>query len=70
MSMHLSPFDDLDSDTLSNREPPARRIGVVLSILFLASVGTAATLTSAHTGGSAQADARIAVTALPSATAR
>lgn len=62
--MHLSPFDDLDRGTLSSREPQSRRIGVILSLLFLASVGTAATVTSAR------ADAQIAVTALPSATAR
>jgi len=62
--MHLSPFDDLDRFTLSNREPRARRIGEILSILFLVSVGTVATVTTAR------ADAQIAVTALPSATAR
>jgi hypothetical protein len=64
MSMHLTPFDDLDRGTLSTRESPARRIGVVLSILFLASLGTVATMTSA------QADARTAVAAPPSAKAR
>jgi hypothetical protein len=62
--MHLTPFDDLDRGTLSSREHPTRRIGVILSILFLASVGTVATVTSAR------ADAQIAVTALPSTTAR
>jgi hypothetical protein len=70
MSMHLSPFDDLDSGTLSNREPPARRIGVILSILFLASLGTVATVTNARVGGHEQADARTDIAALPSATAR
>ena len=45
-----------------NREPPARRIGVILSILFLASVGTVATVTGARAGAPEQADARIAVT--------
>lgn len=63
MSMHLSPFDDLDRGTLSSREPQSRRIGVILSLLFLASVGTAATVTSARAGGHEQADARIAITA-------
>lgn len=67
--MHLSPFDDLHRGTLSNREPPSRRIGVILSILFLTSVGMAATLTSARAGAHEQADARIA-TAQPSTTAR
>jgi hypothetical protein len=70
MSMHLAPFDDLDRGTLSSRESPARRIGVILSILFLASVGTVATVTNARAGGHDQAGARIAVTALPSATGR
>ena len=68
--MHLSPFDDLNRGTLSSREPPSRRIGVILSILFLTSLGTVATLTSARAGAHEQADAPIAITALPSATAR
>lgn len=68
--MHLSPFDDLDSGTLANREPPSRRIGVILSILFLTSLGTAASLTSARAGAYEQAKAPIAVTASPAATAR
>ena len=67
--MHLSPFDDLNRGTLSNRESPARRIGVILSIMFLASLGTVATLTSAPAGAHEQAGARIAIPALPSATA-
>jgi hypothetical protein len=53
-----------------NREPPGRRIGVILSILFLASLGTVASMTSARAGGPEQADAPIAVAANPSATAR
>lgn len=61
--MHLSPFDDLERGTLSSREPPARRIGVILSILFLASLGTVATVTNARADGSEQAGARIAITA-------
>lgn len=61
MSMHLSPFDDLDRVTLSSRESPARRIGVILSILFLGSLGTVATLTSVPAGAHEQADARIAI---------
>lgn len=62
--MHLSPFDNLDRGTVSRRESPSRRIGVILSILFLASLGTVATVTSAR------ADAQITVTTAPSATAR
>lgn len=68
--MHLSPFDDLDRGPLSRREHSARRIGVILSILFLGSLGTVATVTSAQAGGQGQADAPIAITAPPSATAR
>ncbi len=68
--MRPSLFADLDRGTLSNRESPARRIGVILSLVFLASLGTVATVTSARAGGHEQADARIAITALPSATAR
>ena len=59
--MHLSPFDDLNRGTFSNREPRARRIGEILSILFLVSLGTIATVTSTRAG--AQADAPIAITA-------
>ena len=58
--MHLSPFDNLDRGNVSSRESPARRIGVILSILFLASLGTVATVTSTR------ADAQITVTAPPS----
>ncbi len=54
----------------SNRESPARRIGVIVSILFLGSLGTIATLTSAHAGGHEPAGAEIATTTLASATAR
>ena len=61
--MHLSPFDDLGRVTLPNRESPSRRIGVILSVLFLTSLGTVATMTSARAGGQAQADAPVAITA-------
>jgi hypothetical protein len=70
MSMHLSPFDDLDRAAFSSRQPKGRRIGEILSILFLASLGTVATLTSTRAGARAQAGAPVAITALPSATAR
>ena len=68
--MHLSPFHELNRGTLSRRQAPSRRIGVIISILFLTSLGTVATLTSARAGAYEQADARIASTALSSATAR
>ena len=51
--------------SLSNRESPSRRIGVMLSILFLASLGTVATFTSVPASGQAQADAQVAGTASP-----
>jgi hypothetical protein len=70
MSMHLSPFDDPNRGTVSNREPLSRRIGVILSILFLTSLGTVATLTSTRAGAHGQVDARIAIAASPSAAAR
>jgi hypothetical protein len=70
MSMHLSPFDDQGRGTVSIREHPTRRIGVILSVLFLASVGTVATLTSARADAHEQPDAQIAIAALPSLTAR
>jgi hypothetical protein len=70
MSMRHFLFADLDRGALRNRETPARRIGVILSILFLASLGTVATLTSTRAGGHEQAEAGIAITALPSGTAR
>ena len=54
----------------ANRESPARRIGEILSILYLASLGTVAAMTSVPARGHAQADAQIAVTAAPSVTTR
>ena len=56
--------------TLSNQESPSRRFGVMLAILFLASLGTVASMTSTSAGAHEQADARIAIAALPSAAAR
>ena len=55
---------------LANRESPSRRIGVILSILFLTSLGTVATLTSTRAGAQEQVEAQIAITALPAPTAR
>jgi hypothetical protein len=63
MSMHLAPFDDLDTGTLASPETASRRIGVIVSILFLTSLGTLATLTSARAGAHEQAEAPIAVSA-------
>lgn len=51
----------------THRESPARRIGVILSILFLTSVGTVATVIGTPAGAHAQADAPTATTALSSA---
>jgi hypothetical protein len=67
MSMHHSPFDDLDRSIVSNREPRARRIGEILSILFLVSLGTVATVTSTRAGAHEQADAGTAISAPTSA---
>jgi len=65
--MHRS-LENLNRGTFSRRESPARRFGVILSILFLASLGTVATVTSAHAGGQEQTDAPI-VTSTPYVTA-
>ena len=46
-----------------HRESPARRIGVILSILFLASVGTVATMMGTPAGAQGQTDAPAALTA-------
>jgi hypothetical protein len=54
--------------TLSNQESPSRRFGVLLSILFLASLGTVATVTSAHAGDQQPADAPV-TSSLPYVTA-
>lgn len=70
MSMHLSPFDDLNSGTLASRETSSRRIGVILSILFLTSLGTLASLTSASAGAHEQAGAPIAIAASTAEAAR
>ncbi len=59
-----------DRGTRCNREPRARQVGELLSILFLGLLGTLATMTSLPTGGHAQADSSIASAALPSAGAR
>ena len=69
MSMHLSPFDELNSGSLANRETPSRRIAVILSILFLTSLGTLASLSSASAGAHEQTDAPVAFTDPSAATA-
>lgn len=56
------------SSSLSSREHPARRIGVILSILFLTSVGTVATMTSAHASAQEQAGTATAEALLPFST--
>ena len=48
----------------AKRESPSRRIGVILSILFLTSVGTVATLTGTRASAQGQADAATAITAM------
>ena len=60
----------MKTSLFANRESPARRIGEILSILFLASLGTVATMTSVPARGHAQTEAQIAVTAPPSTPAR
>lgn len=57
------------SGALSHRESPARRIGVIVSFLFLVSLGTVATLVRVPAGGH-ETDARIGIAALPARAAR
>jgi hypothetical protein len=54
--MRTYQFADLHRGTTSGRESRARRFGVILAILFLASLGTAATITSARAGDQQPAD--------------
>ena len=68
--MRPSAFAGVDRVAFSNRETPARRIGVILSIVFLASVGAVASLTGTPAGAHAQADAGIDPTMLSSAATR
>ena len=68
--MRYFPDTDLDTGSLPTRESPARRIGVILSIVFLVSVGMVAKVTSARASDQGQADTQVAAVALPSATAR
>jgi hypothetical protein len=63
-------FAGLGRDPLANRESPARRIGVIVSILFLASLGTVATMMGTPAGAYEQAGARIAIDTASSDTAR
>ena len=57
--MRTYQFADLSRGTPSGRESRARRFGVILSILFLGSLGTAATMTSARAGDQKPADAPV-----------
>ncbi len=54
---------------LPRRDSPARRIGVIVSFLFLVSLGTVATLVRMPTAG-ANGEARINIAALPAPAAR
>lgn len=65
--MRATQFADLNRGALSHREHPARRIGVIVSILFLALVGTVATFTSVPANSHAQADAQTTISTLSSA---
>ena len=63
--MRPSLFADMPRHALSSREHPARRIGVIVSILFLTSLGPVASLTGARAVSHEQA-----IAAQGSATAR
>jgi hypothetical protein len=68
MSMRPSTFGRFDRQAIYYREPPARRLGVILSIFFLLSLATVAALTSARAGNGEQDGARNPMVALPQST--
>ena len=65
MSMRPSTFGRLDREAIYYREPPARRLGVILSIFFLLSLATVAAFTSAR---AEQDQARSPMVTLPQST--
>ena len=68
MSMRFSMLGKLDRNAIYDREPPARRLAVMLSTLFLLSLATVAAFTSARAGSGEQDQARSAMVTLPQST--
>jgi len=63
--MRHSTFGRFDRQTIYYREPPARRLGVILSSLFLLSLATVASVTSIQAGNGQQDSARVAIASMP-----
>ena len=68
--MRPSNFGRVDRQAVYYREPPARRLAEILSLIFLLSLSSVATLTSVRDKGSEQVSAGVSMIALPSGTAR
>ena len=66
--MRFSMFGKLDRDVFYYREPPARRLGVILSTLFLLSLATIASVTTVRARNGDQDGGRVAVVASPMGT--
>ena len=67
MSVRPSMFGRFGREAY-HREPPARRLAVLLSTLFLLSLAAVATLTSARAGNGERDGARSTMVALPQGT--
>jgi hypothetical protein len=70
MSMRHATFGGFDSQTIHGREQPARRLGVIVSIIFLLSLSSVATLTSVRAKAAEHDSTRASMIALPSSSAR
>jgi hypothetical protein len=68
--MRPSTFGGFDRQAIHHREPPARRLGVIVSIIFLLSLSSVATLTSVRAKAAEQYPTRASMIALPSSSAR
>ncbi|MBV9883360.1 MAG: hypothetical protein JO276_10160 [Sphingomonadaceae bacterium] len=58
--MRSSMFARFDRETIHHREPPARRLAVILSLLFLLSLAAVATVTTVRKNGEEQSP-RVAI---------
>jgi hypothetical protein len=70
MSMRPSSFGRFDRRTIYYREPPARRLAVILSLIFLLSLSSVATLTSVRATGGEEDSAGVSMVDLPTGAAR
>jgi hypothetical protein len=65
--MRPAMFGKFESEAVYYRERPARRLGVILSTLFLLSLAAVASITSMRASNRAQDGAPVASVALPAA---